>query len=303
MHMTRHHIRRSAGLRGRILIVAMALLASLAITSSASATEHHPTGNFAPFVQCPLSNPVTEVCTVADTTSGEFTIGKRSVPINKTITLQGGLTENSKGELEFLAAENGETLTKVPLYVPGGLLDIVAPEWLNKEQKEKFEKVVNEGITGVTATTELAQAASSIKLNVEALIFEEGTALQLPIKVKLGNVFLGSECYVGSSSSPIVLNLTTGTTEPKEPNKPIKGSAGKLEELEEGALVRLTGGSLVDNTWASPAAHGCGGKLFEGIVDEAVNKELGLPSAAGHNTAILNGSLEEASALAVKASE
>ena len=302
--MTRNHIGRIAGLRGRILIAALAVMAPLAIVSSASATEHHPTGNFAPFKYCPLSNPATELCTVANTTSGEFTVGKRTVPINKTITLQGGLHENeSTGELEFIAAEGAETLSKTALYVPGGLFNILAPEFLSKEAKEKFEKVINEGITGVTATTELAAPASAIKLNTTNLIFEEGTALQLPIKVKLGNVFLGNECYVASEASPIVLNLTTGTTKPAEPNKPIKGSAGSLEILESGNLVRLSGGSLVDNTWASPGAHGCGGKLFEGVVDEAVNKELGLPSAAGHNTAILSGSLEEAVAAAVKASE
>jgi hypothetical protein len=302
MYMTKHHIGRFAGLRKRMLIAGVAVMAPLAMASPAMA-EHHPTGNFAPFKYCPLSNKATELCTVANTTSGEFTVGKRSVPINKTITLQGGLHENSLGELEFIAAEGAETLSKTALFVPGGLLNIVAPEFLNKEQKEKFEKTINEGITGVTATTELAAPASAIKLNTTNLIFEEGVALQLPIKVKLGNVFLGNECYVGSEASPIVLKLTTGTTAPKAPNKPIKGSAGSLEILEEGNLVRLTGGSLVDNTWAAPGAHGCGGKLFEGIVDEAVNKELGLPAAAGNNTAILDGNLEEAVAAAVKASE
>jgi hypothetical protein len=303
MYMTRHHTGRRADLRRRILIAAVAVVAPLAMASPAMA-EHHPTGNFAPFKYCPLSNKATELCTVANTSSGEFTVGKRSVPINKTITLQGGLHENEKTEeLEFIAAEGAETLSKTALYVPGGLLNILAPEWLSKEAKEKFEKTINEGITGVTATTELAKPASAIKLNTTNLIFETGVALQLPVKVKLGNLFLGNECYVGSEASPIILNLTTGTTSPSEPNKPIKGKAGALEILEEGNLVRLTGGSLVDNAWASPGAHGCGGKLFEGVVDEAVNKELGLPSAAGHNTAILNGSLEEAVAEAVKASE
>jgi hypothetical protein len=303
MYMTKHHTGRFAGFRRRMLIAGVAVAAPLAMASPAMA-EHHPTGNFAPFKYCPLSNKATELCTVANTNSGEFTVGKRSVPINKTITLQGGLHENeTTGELEFIAAEGAETLSKTALFVPGGLLNILAPEFLNKEQKEKFEKTINEGITGVTATTELAEPPSSIKLNTTNLIFEEGVALQLPVKVKLGNVFLGSECYVGSASSPIILNLTTGTTKPPEPNKPIKGSAGSLEILEEGNLVRLSGGSLVDNAWASPGAHGCGGKLFEGLVDEAVNKELGLPSAAGHNTAILNGNLEEAVAAAVKASE
>jgi len=137
--MTRNTGRR-AGVRGLVL-VGLALLASLAVASSALATEHHPKGVFAPFAQCPLSNKAVESCTVAVTSSGEFDVGKRAVPINKPITLQGGFSENPEtGELTFYGAENGETLSKVALYVPGGLLNLLAPEFLNKEQKEKWEK-------------------------------------------------------------------------------------------------------------------------------------------------------------------
>jgi hypothetical protein len=296
--MTMNHVGRS------LLVALAALMALLAFAASALATEHHPTGIFAPFNQCPLSNPEVGSCTVAETTSGEFDVGKRSVPINKPIKLQGGFTENeSTGELTFYGAENGETLQKVALYVPGGLFNIVAPEYLNKEQKEKFEKYINEGLTGVTATTELAQSASHIKLSILNLIFEEGVALQLPVQVKLGNVFLGSKCIVGSEASPIILNLTTGETSPPAPNKPIHGASGTLELESGGELARLTGGSLVDNAFAAPGAHGCGSPLVEKIVDEAVDVELGIPAAAGHNTAILNGKFETATASAVRASE
>jgi hypothetical protein len=287
-----------------MLVVVAALVASLAVASSALATEHHPKGLFAPFAQCPLSNKAVESCTVAVTSSGEFDVGKRSVPIVKPITLQGGFSENPEtGELTFYGAENGETLSKVALPVPGGIFNVVAPEFLPKWLQEIFNNFINEGFTGVTATTELAKPASNIKLSILNLIFEEGVALQLPVKVKLDNVFLGSGCLVGSSSHPIILNLTTGTTSPPEPNKPIKGSAGKLEILEEGALVRLLGGSLVDNSFAAPGASGCGGFLLEGLIDPAVNAALGLPAAAGHNTAILSGKLESAAAAAVRASE
>jgi hypothetical protein len=303
MNMTRSHIGRSAGLRRRILIVAMAVMAPLAIVSTASATEHHPKGNFAPFAQCPLSNPEVELCTVANTTSGEFTVGKKTVPINKTITLQGGLHENSAGELEFYAAENGETLSKTALYVPGGLFGTLPPESWPKEAKEKFEEMVNKGLTGVTETTEIAGPVSGIKLNTTNLIFEKGVALQLPVKIKVGNFLVGNSCYVGSNAHPIILNLTTGETSPKEPNKPIHGAAGELEILEGGALVRLSGGSLVDNAFAvEEGANGCGAP-FSFLVDKLVNEILGVPSGAGHNTAILNGKLEEALAAAVKASE
>jgi hypothetical protein len=286
-----------------VLLALVAPLATLGLASPALAVEHHPKGDFAPFADCPLSNSSVTRCIVAQTTSGEFTVGKKTVPINKTITLQGGTIEDEEtGALTFVGAENGETLSKTALYVPGGLFGIKPPEYLNKEQKEKFEEMVNKGLTGVTETTELAKPASDIGINTNNLIGGEGVALSLPVKVKLSNVFLGNSCYVGSESDPVVLNLTTGTTSPPEPNKPIKGRVGEIEFKEEFNIVALKGGSLVDNAFAAPEATGCGAP-FSGLVDKLVDSVFGVPAAAGHNTAILNGNLEEAVAAAVKASE
>jgi hypothetical protein len=287
-----------------ILTAVTALLASLIIIAPAAAAEHHPKGKFAPFADCPLSNLEVPLCTVATTTSGEFTIGKRNVPITKTITLQGGLKFIPESvEQELVAAEDGNTLSKTPQTVPGGLFGIVAPEFLPKWLREIFNNFINEGFTGATETTELAGPASNVRLNPENLLGETGTALTLPTKVKLNNVFLGSECYIGSSSSPVILHLTTGETSPPAPNKPIHGAKGALALEEGGNLLVLSGGSLVDNAFAAPGAHGCGGIFLEGLIDPAINAELGLPSAAGHNTAILNGRLELAAAEAVRASE
>lgn len=301
--MIRTHIGRLASIRMRTF-VGVALLASLALAPSALAKENHPKGGFAVFAQCPLANPAIELCTIANTNSGEFTIGKKTVPINKTITLQAGLKAIPETEeRELVAAENGETLSKTALTVPGGLFGIIAPEYLPKWLQEIINNFVNEGFSGVTETTELALPASAARLNLTSLFSASGTALKLPTKVKLNNVLLGSECYVGSASSPITLNLTTGETKPPAPNKPIKGAVGTLTFEEGTAIGVLSGGSLVDNAWSAPGAHGCGGFLLEGLIDPAVNAELGLPSAAGHNTAILNGVLKIASAEAVRASE
>ncbi len=287
----------------RALLALVMPLATLGLASPALATEHHPTGEFAPFADCPLSTPGLSDCVLAESSAGEFTVGNRNVPIKSTITLQGGFTENEvTEELEFHGAEDGNTLSKTPQYVPGGLFNIVAPERLNKEQKERFDEFINKGITGVTETTELAGPASDIGLSTENLLFEKGTALSLPVKIKLGNPFLGSSCYIGSDSSPIVIDFTTGTTEPPLPNKPIKGAAGTFEHNPAFSLITLSGGKLVNNSYAAPGAEGCGGR-FSSIVDPAVNAELSLPSAAGHNTAILEGKLSTANAEAVKASE
>ena len=293
---------RHITIRRAILALVMPL-ATLALASPAMATEHHPTGEFAPFADCPLSTAGLNDCVLAETNGGEFAIGNKTVPINKTITLQGGFKVNGEtGKLEFVGAEDGNTLSKTALTVPGGLLGVVAPKTWPEWLQNLFNEFINKGFTGVTATTELAAPASDIGLSTNNLIDEEGTALSLPVKIKLSNVFLGSNCYIGSNSSPIVINFTTGTTEPPLPNKPISGRAGELTFNESFTLITLSGGRLVNNSFAAPKATGCGGS-FSSLVDPLVDSFLGLPDAAGHNTAILEGKLSTANAAAVKASE
>jgi hypothetical protein len=162
--------------------------------------------------------------------------------------------------------------------------------------------VFQNGLTGVTATTELAKPASNIGINTTHLINGVGTALSLPVKVKLDNPLLGSACYIGSSASPITLNLTSGTTSPPAPNKPISGNAGKLEFKDELNFIEITNNKLVDNAFAAPAASGCGG-LLAPVLDPIINAKLALPSAAGKNTAIQNNRVRQAVAEAVVASE
>jgi hypothetical protein len=286
------------------LFLALAALVALALpAASASAAPHSPTGDFAPFADCPLSKSPF-FCMRADTTSGFVTTGAKTVPIVNPTILQGGLNINFEtGAATFIGAEDGNTLTKVPQPVPGGLLGITAPTWWPSILRDLFNETINNGFTGVTATLELAGSASSIKVNTENLINSEGTALSMPVKVKLGNPFLGSSCYIGSNSNPITLNLTTGTTSPPPPNTPITGKLGNLTPSGEGAIITFSPQKLVDNAFAVPGANGCGGFLFSWAVDPFVNSIVGVPSPAGTNTAVLEGKLALASAEAVKASE
>jgi len=124
----------------------------------------------------------------------------------------------------------------------------------------------------------------------------------LPVKIKLSNAFLGSNCYIGSNAKPVTIGFTTGETSPPPPNKPIHGSVGSVAFNETGTLITLSGGSLVNNSFAAPKASGCGG-LFSFFVDPFVDSLVGLPSPAGTNTAILEGKFQLAVAAAVKASE
>ncbi|HMC50344.1 MAG TPA: hypothetical protein VKH20_06825, partial [Solirubrobacterales bacterium] len=96
-----------------------------------------------------------------------------------------------------------------------------------------------------------------------------------------------------------IWKLTTGTTKPPAPNTPITGTTGEVEFLNEGRILVAKNNKLVDNSWAAPGASGCGGFLVELILDPIINSASGVPAAAGKNTAILKGTLNVASALAV----
>ncbi len=263
-----------------------------------------PKGDYAKFADCPLSNPEVRGCILAKTESGEVKIGSTAVPIKNTITLQGGFTENRETEAQtFVGAADGNTLSKTPQSVPGGLAALVKCfEISNLFERLACEVVFENGLTGVNATTELAAPASSIGLSENSLLEAKGTALSLPVKVKLENPLLGGSCYIGSNANPVTIELTTGTTSPPKPNEPITGKVGTLTSIDEGGILVITENSLVNNSFAAPVVEGCGG-IFAFLLDPLIDSKLGLPSASGNNTAILNGTLFQAGAAIVREHE
>ncbi len=248
----------------RLFLVAATIVAALAVLASAPEALASLKQDMARFSDCPISNPAVTQCVLSTTSSGEFIIGNSAVPINQTITIQGGLAST-----KVIPAVDGNTLSKTPLAIPGGLIGI--------------ELLGN--FTQVTATAELAGPA------------QIGTQVVLPLKLKLDNPLLGSNCYIGSSSQPVSLHLGYGTTSPPPPNKPITGKA--LVTTKDGGAILSIAGTLVDNAFSSPGASGC--TLLPLIGDLAVNVKEGLPAAAGKNTAIMTGTTEEANAQVVRA--
>jgi hypothetical protein len=283
---------------GHRLAAASVLAITVAAASAAPALAKSPTGLYALFSQCPRFTAGVSECVNAQTKSGEVVLGKQAVPISNTITLQGGAKINEAGEETFVGALNGQTLSKSPQKVPGGLLDLVkCNEITNPLVRLACELVFENGVTGVNATTELAGSATSVGISKNNLINGEGAALTLPVKIHLENAFLGGNCYIGSNSAPIVWHLTTGTTSPPAPNKPISGAGGELEFPDGLNLIVLKESVIVDNSFAAPEATGCG------ILDTIIDGKLGIPAASGKNTAILRSTLEDATAEAVIASE
>jgi hypothetical protein len=272
----------------RLFLAATFAALMLLPASSASAAF---TGEYAKFNTCPLSNTSVEICLYAESTTGQFTVGKKTVPLVNPVVLKGGAggPEGIFGPVTIYAPTDGVVLSKTPQPVPGGLLGVTAPTWWPQILKDLFNETINNGFTGVTATVELAGSASSIKANFgNAILTASGTAFSMPVKVKLSNPFLGSNCYIGSNSNPVQLNLTTGTTSPPPPNTPISGNPGEGGNYEEKILF-LKHNRLVDNSFSAPGASGCGGILFSWAVDPLVDSILGTPSPAGTNTAILEG--------------
>jgi hypothetical protein len=291
----------------RIVTVGMLLTAmSLVLVAQAAASE--PTGNYKIFKDCPYENTAVKQCTFSETLGGEVIVGKSKVNITKPMLLQVGSKLNfATGKEEVYAAKDGITLSKAAEPVEGGLLKLIPKTDLPEIFWPAYEAIFENGLSGVNAVTELAKPASEIGLSASNLAAGEGVALTLPAKVHLENPFLGSSCYIGSSTSPITLNLTTGKTSPPGPNTSISGFPGTFEFLEEGEILKDTGYTLVDNAFgATMTASGCEisilGGLFKISLNSIVNSTVGLPSAAGNNTAILKGNLSRGFAPAVRES-
>jgi len=246
-------------------VIGAAILALVLLAPVAQAKE--PAPGYEAFAGCPSpeENSVTTVCVRADITGGHLQVGKKDVPIKKTLTLSGGVNE----EFENFAATSKGGLSKVKQEVPGGIIGITGFDWLINFLGLEDLKLY--------AVTELAGPPTGFN-------FSEVT---IPIKVNLINPILGNSCYVGSVSSPIVLKLTTGTTSPPPPNKPITGKEGEFSVDGKG-IVHIDNGIFVDNAFSAPGASGCVLNLFGFIpisINGFVNSTSGLPAAAGTNEA------------------
>jgi hypothetical protein len=298
-------------LKSTLLSVVIAVLTAMWLSASAFAhqppagspwsppatSSPSPTGPYAPFGDCPVTTPNVYDCLVGVVSGGQLTFGNITMPINRTLTLQGGLAREPETENSTLApAVDGDTLSPTPLEIPGGLLHMLgfnSPTPPPRGPLVRWSRALN----GVTATLELVGTAQVSTLD---LLLEEGPALVLPVRLEFHNPLLGDKCSIGSAAEPVTLSLTDGTTNPPPPNQPIKGAIGQLGLEQEGTIAKLTGGAFVNNEFVVPRVHGCG---LLGQLDGSLDHGIGLPSPAGSNTAILDTSITLASAVSVRESE
>lgn len=262
----------------RLLVVAAALATLTALTPArASATT--PAPGYEQFAGCPHPSQMTiETCFRTVFTDGQLQMGTREIPIENPVTFSGGVTAAG----EFGAGPKGGLLPAKQT-VPGGVVGLTGFTWL-------LEYFSIEALA-LSATIELAGTPSD----------PLAEPVSLPVKVHLHNSVLGKNCYIGSDTEPIELELITGTTSPPSPNTPITGAAGS-SSLTGSGVTDVTEGTYVDNSFYAPGANGCVLTVF-GLPPENIDSEIdaqsGLPSEAGSNTAILDFDTESVSAALV----
>jgi len=240
-------------------------------------------------------------------------IGGVQIALKKPITLQGGINQHylepvengaggDDGELEEGVADTFEgakvssnTLKQVAEPAPR-LEGLIEPAQLSEEERAAYEKEGKRGKGKVKATIELAAPASAIGIEENSLESGESAVLQLPVKIKWSNKFLGSSCTTGSTAEPIMLDLTTGTTSPPEGIEPLTGGLEGGALIDNGQALTFEKVTLVDNSYTAPAASGCGSN---GGADQAIDAKLGLPSTPGQDAATINIKLGQATAAVV----
>ncbi|MBS2535092.1 hypothetical protein KGQ20_20200 [Catenulispora sp. NF23] len=269
------------------MAAALALVAVTAAPSSAATSQ--PSGLYTGMGTCPTSStqmqdPDQAVvgCVVATIGGGGFTVGSTQVNFTSPMTVAFGATW----------AKGGPTVT-FPDKTTATLFSTVAPTDGNELQSSPLDVPIP-GLSnfwpGVTSAIVLIEPAGPITDFAPLSAGENYPLFQLPIKLHLLNAFLGLDCYVGSDSTPIMLEPTAGTTSPPPPNQPVKGNTGAISIKADpngfkSSVVGFAGATMVDNALPVPGSSGCG--LFDSA-DWIVNSLFGLPSAAGHNAITLS---------------
>jgi hypothetical protein len=270
-----------AALTGAALLVALAPGAQGA--GGQAGGPRRATGlpaRLAKFAHCPVDAKAVSLCLFSSTDKTTFQIGSTTVTSRKPATVSLGVIFKPSGKLTVVLPDDGSAaLQSPPIPLPGGLLGIP-------------------GLGGPNQVTVTPQLVGLPTLSLNNLVGAKGTGLRLPIDVLVSTPtgVLGPDCTIAGPAAPIALNLTTGTTRPPPPNAPEKGAPGKLSSASDG-LITITGMKLVDNAFAVSGAENCG---TGGTLDEILDLDKGLPSAAGSNNAILAGTSYTAPASLVR---
>ncbi|MEU1486476.1 hypothetical protein [Streptomyces sp. NPDC005752] len=276
---------KAAGAVAASAALVMPLTASPAGAATTGATQLN--GGWAPFDRCPVDAPAmlaadgdTDVplCVTSSSPNGSIKLGNTEATTGSTNLQFGVLQHPAEGTYTVVPPPEGSIISGKTT-IPGGLLGLMCPSKV-PVVSAVCDQITNGTLNKVTATVESAGAPTDFSL-VAGL--SSGPIVTLPIKIRLDNPLLGTKCYIGSNSNPVVLhpgNLSM-------PSLAVSRFNGDGTANDEGSLIQfgLSGAGQGDNRFSVPKAGGCG---LAGILSWAIDLKVGLPAAAGTSNLVLN---------------
>ncbi|WP_328885902.1 hypothetical protein [Streptomyces sp. NBC_00316] len=277
---------RSGSNRARAGLLASftALAAFASIGSATAATSLN--GNWAPFTRCPVDAPAmlaadgatdTPVCVSSHSASGSIKLGNTLLPVGGS-DLQVGVVTHPGGGTTVVAPQGG-ALVADSAQIPGGLLGLMCPSDI-PVITGICNQLTDVSLNRVTATIESVNNPSDFQLLAGTTTGKP--IITLPVRIHLENPFLGTTCYIGSASDPILLR-PQNLTRPAISDQRFDGD-GTTDTAGPMGRISLLGADQTDTAYAVPGASGCG----LGLLNWAVNLKTGLPSAQGENNVVLN---------------
>ncbi|WP_327707736.1 hypothetical protein OG912_01185 [Streptomyces sp. NBC_00464] len=276
-----------------------ALVMPLAATPAGAATAAAQlNGAWAPFDRCPVDNPAmlatdgeTDIplCVTSASPNGSIKLGNTTATTGSTNLQFGVIQHPAQGTYTVVPPPAGSIISGETT-IPGGLLGIMCPSNV-PVVSAVCGQITNATLNKVTATVESAGTPSDFSLVAG---MSSGPIVKLPIRIRLDNPLLGSKCYLGTNSNPILLN-------PGNLSAPSLGvtrfDGDGTANQEEGSMIKfgLTGAAQGDSTFAVPKASGCG---LVGTLSWAIDLKVGLPAASGTNNLVLNNAETSTAGLA-----
>ncbi|MFD7529963.1 MULTISPECIES: hypothetical protein [unclassified Streptomyces] len=273
---------------GALLAVAVGIPLSTSPASAASAQEMN--GNWAPFTRCPVDDPAMlaadgrtdiAICVASHSESGSIKLGN-TLATTGANDLQFGVVRNAATGESKIVPPAGGAIVGAPTEIPGGLLGLMCPNGI-PVISDICRQLTDNDLNRVVATVQSAGAPRNFDL--VAGMQSGKTIVDIPVRIHLENPFLGSKCYIGTTSQPVLLrpqNLTQPALASRRFDADgTTNTGGSLNRVE------LTGNAQGDAGFAVPGVSGCG-PLTLGELNWAVNLKTALPSAAGNNNLVLN---------------
>jgi len=281
MRIRRGTVRRSRLLVGAAAAIPIVSLCLAAPVASAYAPIPPPTPQT--FAECPVNGAIpgphghVTVCVVGVAAQGTIDIGALDTTFKGPGVVDGGTALNSATQPNWVDALDGTSFS-----APKQLLSIPVMKMIGDPS---IPPPANSDVWVV------AQQAGPMGFS----LITPGQGLNpltvVPLSFHLINPVLGNNCYIGTDADPITLNLTTGIS------GALTGTLGTISTAGFSGGLYTEGTEVVDGTFATPAATGCG---LDGEWDSAIDSVGDLPSPSGSNAAELYGNFALATTKWVK---